>query len=288
MGGHSELVVGQKRRSPSNTVYGFDRISLAFDRPESPISEAVLWKHCSDLDVRIAQLPYQSRWKAQMAIYQPTADCLKLLHDSMRHDIAVLVTYVEFACDLLTTSSEYADRWRDEFVAAASVRYQQQPASWFKGTCYYGRRSDTASRRSNVVAVYSDRPSKLNNARPRKQAPPCLHIEWRVSGADALERHGVACLNDLILFDHQSFWNRNVRLHKLPKLTALGRLLATSAENQRSTRDDASRQRAVRWRAKHSVDKKFMMHNALLETRELTEKLEKVLFTDWLIATVAH
>lgn len=153
-----------------------------------------------------------------------------------------------------------------------------------RGICtyYFGRRTDVKKHRPNVLAVYADRPSKLGNARPAKGTPPCLHIEWRVSGSPALEGYGIVSLDDLIQFDHPRFWNEHIRLYQLPKPTPLGQLLANACGADSGVSGSALRKRAAQWRNKYSLCENFVMHNAIRETPGVEKKLKTIAFSAWL------
>lgn len=156
----------------------------------------------------------------------------------------------------------------------------------YRGTWYYGRRTDGTNKRSSVLAVYADNPSKLNNARPADDLPPSLHIESRATGSATLATLGIVGLDDLIQFDHPLFWNKHIRLYQLPKPTALGRLLAETCGADSNVSGSALRKRAARWKEQYSIENKFIMHNALLANPNLVHRLKTVPFSEWLELTV--
>ncbi len=194
-------------------------------------------------------------------------------------------TYVELACDLLADCEGQAQCWCDDFFATARVQYQRHPVVR-NGTLFYvGRRYNQNGQRHNgkVMAVYCDRPSKLNNAQPDKRLPPDLHIEFRVTGFTTLSKLGITSLDDLLQFDHRKFWDRHIQIFELPtKPTALGRLLAAASGAHTDVSGTALRRRAARWITKHSLGENFVLHNALRATPKLTPMLNSVPFTVWL------
>ena len=265
-------------------IFGFDRITIWLDLPELPIAKYLLESHCTGLEVQVIQMRHNARWKCRLAILQPTSQFLVLLAKALGHDASVLVTYAEIACDLPADSRRQAVLWCNEFLALTRMRYQRQAVVRYENSYYYGRRTDPKGRRANVLALYFDRPSKLNNAQPADDLPPCLHIEWRATGSAALEQLGIVSLEDLIRFDFQRFWNEHIHLYQLPNKTQLGRLLATACDADIDVSGTALRRRAERWKQKHSIHRNFIMHNALLGTTKLAPRLKHISFIAWVKA----
>ena len=270
-------------------IFGFDRVTLWLDRPELPTSQNALAKHCTKINVSLEQMIHHPRWKLKVDVHQPTIDFFHALAKALGNDVAAVVSYVEIACDIHDSMGQFAQRWCRAFLASAYMRYQQQTVVLFEKLFYFGRRAGRkAGRRGNVLAVYADKPSKINNARPAEDAPPCLHIEWRATGSATVELLGIFSIADLIRFDHERFWNEHIRMYQLPKPTELGRLLAGASGQEINVSGSALRKRATKWRAnqQHNIDDIFVMHNALLNTRKINSHLKKVSFTDWLKATL--
>ncbi len=262
-------------------IFGFDRVTLWLDRPELPIALGRLKRHCTKIKVDLQQMLYQARWKLRLEIFQPTAECLELLEKALGDDIAVQLTYVEIACDFPGNGKKQTRQWRNAFLGAAKMKYQRQSVVRDKTTWYFGRRTDGEKRSPQVLAVYADKPSKLNNARPSADLLPCVHIEWRATGNPVLASLGIISLGDLIQFDHRRFWNVHIRLYELPKPTALGRLLAKVYGTETNVSGSALRMRTARWIKNHTTEGKFVMHNALLTDPEIAKDLNKVPFLEW-------
>ena len=275
----------RKSRKRHPAIFNYDRFTLWLSHAELPIPLEQIKRHCTDAKFHVRQMPFNAFWKAQLAVFQPTKRCLRLLAKALGNEISTLPTYVELACDLLANSEARAKRWCDDLFAKARVRYQRNPVVGNGTVRYIGDRYDQNGRRRNgrVLAAYCDRPSKLNNAQPDKRQPPDPHIEFRVSGTTTLSALGIRSLDDLLQFDHRRFWDRHIRMFELPpKTTALGRLLATASGADAAVSGTALRRRAARWRAKHSVDGMFVMHNALRATPKLVPMLNSVPFSVWL------
>lgn len=270
-------------------IFGFDRYTFWIDRPELSITQKRIKKHCTDFKAILGQMPYNANWKLQVELFQPTIKCLELFKAGLGSDVRALINYVEFACDVPVTTKKQAKWWQKNFIGSAKMMYQRQNVTRCEGTDYYGRRTDkNASKRSNVLAVYSDRPSKINNERPDENALHCLHVELRATGSAVLANHGVVSLEDLALFDHESFWNKNIRIYQLPNLTDLGRLLVKLSGSNKHISSTALRKKARKWMNDfRNDDGDFVMHNALLATPKLAEQLNTLTFNEWLDAMVS-
>lgn len=269
-----------------SVIYGFDRVTAWLDHPELPRAALNLRAHCTKAVVSVEQMPQNARWKLQLELFQPTVECLIRLADALGTNIAASVTYVEIARDIPARSKGRARQWRNSLLEFAKMKSQHQPVLRRKTNWYYGRRSDGNGRRSKVLVVYADRPSKLNNARPPVGTPPDLHTEMRCTGSAVLADVGIVTLEDLIHFDHQQFWHEHLRLYRLPKPTDLGRLLAKIAGTDPDVSGSALRKRSAKWTEEHSIDELFVMHNALRSTPQLAKYLRKVSFPEWLQETV--
>lgn len=273
-------------------IYGFDRIALWVDIAELPISEEALKAHCANIEVTLMQMPHNARWKLKIALFQPTRHCLRLLKEALGHDIAVLVSYVEIAFDLPATSAEQARLRRNCFLASAKMRYQHHPVVLDKhGTVFYfGRRHKMKGKKwvrcGHVMAAYSDKPSKILNARPTNNAPPCTHIEHRAFGSAAIADIGIVSLDDLIDFDHPAFWELHIHLYQLPLRKVVGYQLAKAAGASLEVGDAAFCKRAANWVSDNSIqdayDSNFIMHNALRDPPELYKAFKKISFLAWL------
>lgn len=276
-----------KARVKQSAIYAYDRVGVWLDRPELPFPDNILKDQCCKVVVDPRQAPYQARWKLKLEIFQPTIKCLIRLVKALGNEVAVQISYAEIACDLPSTSKRLARLQCDSFMAAAKMQYKSDSVVQFGRTYYFGRRTNGKKRLPRVLAVYADRSSKLLNARPEDSSAPSMHIEARLSGSPSLEQEGIACLNDLIHFDHHAFWERCLRLYQLPKCkTELGRLLATVSGDAPTVSGSALRKRASRWLERHAlVDggrEVFVMHNALRSTPNLAKKLHKISFVKWL------
>jgi hypothetical protein len=65
--------------------------------------------------------------------------------------------------------------------------------------------------------VYADLPCRITGE------VYCVHVEWRLNGARALQRAGLGTVSDLLLLDLHLFWQRRLLMRSV-NVQALGRL----------------------------------------------------------------
>ena len=251
--------------------HGFDRIKLWLDHSEYPGDLDEVRMHCGDVVHTVGQMPYGAVWKSSLELYQPTCECLRLVRTALGSEVRIQPDYVEIAIDLIPTPARphLAKSLERAFLASAVPKYHRREAVCVEGTWYFERRTEQGvDRRPNVLTCYADRPSKINNKTPAADAVPCLHIEWRISGIQALRRHGLRNLDDLLALKHSQFWPRHIELFTLPGSTQLGRLLGNADGSADDASGQAYRQRAARWIRRHSIstvhgESVFVLYNAL-------------------------
>lgn len=258
-------------------IDGVDRVTIWLDRPVSESEMDALRDHCTDLKVIPGQPKFQANRKCKLELFQPTRKCLRLLRQIFGAEINADLTYVELARDVILPKRARM-ALRAAFLQAAKVPHQRALFVQYEGTYYCGRRAGNDARDGSVLVLYTDHPSKLNNARPAADALKCFHVELRLSGKAALAKHGIRSLDDLIQFDHERHWQKSLNVFVLPSKTKLGRLLAACCGGRADATDTAYLKRANRWLAEHSLDGQFIMHNALKATPVLARYLVK---TDW-------
>jgi hypothetical protein len=82
----------------------------------------------------------------------------------------------------------------------------------------------------NVPVCYSDRPSRITGEEY------CLHLDWRISGKEALQRVGIGSIQNLLSFDFHQFWRTRLLFYAVD-LRKLGRAynngLVLRKENRR-------------------------------------------------------
>lgn len=269
--------------------HGFDRFKVWFDRSEIPFQIGILFPHCRDAVPTLCEMPYGANWKSNLEIFQPTMQCIEILRNCIGSDVRVLLEYAEIVIDVIPPPNRplLAKQLEKAFLKAAVPKYHRRVAICINGTWYFERRTDgDLRRRPNVLTVYSDRPSKINN-KDVEGAVPCLHIEWRVSGSEAMQRIGLRTLDDLIAFSPGQFWPQHVELYAMPGSTQLGRVLSRLKGGKEDASDQAFRKRAAGWMLEHSVksthnDEVFVIYNALKANERRAFKPYKIAFKKWL------
>lgn len=271
------------RRSPP-LLYGRYRCIEGFDRAHFWLNQALslshfkaLDAHCGSYAVRATQPRYQASRKCFLALHQPTPRCLEILRELLGSEVNAELTYAEVTRDLQLAQS-VSTQLRQVFARAIQVPYQRALSVDHKGSRYWGIRSKAGSSQGSVLTLYTDCPSKLHNARPPSDAPPCFHVEWRATGKAALAKLGLRSVDDLIDFDHEHHWDTSLNLFDMPRKTDLGRLLAACQGGRSDATDTAYRKRATRWIETYSQDGEFVLHNALKAVPKLALHLDR---TDW-------
>lgn len=264
------------------TAHGYDRITLWTDGPDLAFAPKKLSHHCQHIEVTYGQMHFQPTAQIKVDLFQPSTKCLELIASELCRGTAVLITYVEIALDLLADNDQDSNRWKIELLKSVRMRYQRNVVLQSEdgdkdGAHYFGRRRDR-----NTLAVYADNPSKLNVANAKGNDSPCLHIEWRASGSDALFALGIVSIEDLIKFDHEAFWNEGLCFYRMPRRTELGRILTRAATQREDVGDAALRKRARNWEALNSdVRGNFILHNALLGKAHIVRQLLPMTISEW-------
>lgn len=262
-------------------IDGVDRVTICLDRSVSESELDELREHCTNLKVIHVQPKFQANRKCKLELFQPTRQCLRLLRKTLGAEINADLTYVELARDI-TIPKKARTALYAAFMQSVKVPHQRALFVKYKNTYYCGRRAENDDRDGSVLVLYTDRPSKLNNARPAADALKCFHVELRLSGKAALAKHGIRSLDDLIQFDHEQHWHTSLNFFVLPSKTEVGRLLAACCRGRSDASATAYLKRANRWLEKHSLDDKFVLHNALKATPALARYLVKADWSDLL------
>lgn len=268
-------------------VFSYDRIGLYIDHSDWPLPMERLEAMCGGIKVLPANIPYQARWKQQIHLFQPTAKALRILNDALKGGVAAGLSYAEIAFDVLHPDPQHVKAIRNSFLASVKLRYGRDKVVRRIATYYFRRRTTGATRTPKNLALYADKPSKLDNGSHYLEGLPCAHFEIRISGSDSLEKEGIVSLQDLIRFNHRAFWERNLRLYSVPSQpTKLGRMLALLDGASTEVSGTALRKRAIRWMERHSISHEqsmnFVLHNALLASPKLAQKLTQLTFREWL------
>jgi hypothetical protein len=153
----------------------------------------------------------------KMSIHQPNLATLNFLNDTRK---SYRIMQVHIALDLVTATAS---------GAIGLHRYMQtrliksgRPAKLSYWHVDYGFAQEPSSiylggrvRRGVELILYSDRKSKAI------KVSPCLHIEWRLMGAEHLRKMSLSSAQQIINLDHRDFWNERLRLWKPPSFAKL-------------------------------------------------------------------
>jgi hypothetical protein len=271
--------------------HGFDRIKVWLDQTEYPGCLDDLTPHCRGVEFTCGQMLYNAQWKSAIELFQPTQTGLRVLQHALQDSsVAQQPSETEIVIDLIPNAAHrhLAKKLERAFVTVAVPKYHRREALYEKGTWYFERRTGpNGSPREHVLTTYADRPSKLSNRHIRDGDPPCLHIEWRVTGVAAMQKLGLFTVDDLIAFQHKKFWPKHVYLHALPRKTDLGRLLARAKHASNEVSGTALRRRADRWLQQYATPtvkgrSQFVLYNALRGTKRRLLERHRVTFKQWL------
>lgn len=284
---HNRSLIDRQHSFTPYPVFGYDRIGLYLDHADRPVPIEQLETTCSGIEIAPANIPYQARWKQQIHLFQPTPRALRILDEALKGGVAVGISYAEIALDILHPDKRHLKAIRNSFLASVKFHYGRDEVILDESTYYYCRRSTGTTRTPKNLVLYADNPSKLHNGRHDHDGLPCCHFEMRISGSDSLEKEGIVSLQDLISFKHRAFWERNLRLYSVPtQPTKLGRMLALADGASTEVSGTALRKRANRWMERHSISHErsmnFVLHNALLASPKLAQKLTQLTFREWL------
>jgi hypothetical protein len=84
-----------------------------------------------------------------------------------------------------------------------------------------------AWRAPNKICFYRDKPCRLTGE------IHCLHLEWHLNGLRAVRRAGIESGQDLVDFDHRSFWDPRLLLFDVD-IERLGRLVRNQSTGKKS------------------------------------------------------
>lgn len=179
-----------------------DVLHLWFKAPLAPKDLRWLNGHCGKVhtgrSLRIAEPAwFDTSYQQTLRLFQPDEEALRWL--AKRND--VLLTHVELTLDVISEDAEellglipaqFVQRWHRK----------RQPSRWENGNYRTGR----LGQKGMVFQFYADRASKVTGE------VDCFHAEAKVYGSAALRRLGIIHPRDLIGFNHDEFWQRNLVL----------------------------------------------------------------------------
>lgn len=177
---------------------------------------------------------YDSRVIQSLWVNQPEQEFLRYVHS---HGLSIRIVRVHIALDLITRSKADARRLQDFFVRhLLPFSRPNEDVSWNGSTSYFG--FESARQGGSSVAIYSDYPSKLDDA------SPCCHVEWRPARTKALQNFKAQSPALLLGLDHRDFWAKAAKLVQTPSHDAVAALWLRAFTSRSNT---AGRTFPFRW-----------------------------------------
>lgn len=161
-------------------------------------------------------------------VHQPTRaalDFLELLAPASLCAVHVALDLRAADAAGASTLRAYIERRLVKNLAPARLSHTHEDTRYIGSTSnkwtnpITGESGISISRRGTGIALYSDKPSKV------EPAVPCVHVEYRVEGTDEVKRQLLAW-NDLRALDHRAFWDERLRLRRPPPFEHLVRAVA--------------------------------------------------------------
>lgn len=192
-------------------------------------------RHCGRFYRDAVKLPEPlgNRYMLVDFFHQPQPRIFELIEE---HGLQLFQLHV--ALDL--TTSTFDEAIEGQRFIEHRIQRSSRPvnlSSWEgETTAYIGR---TQSLAGAQIVVYSDHRSKVGRF-------PCVHVEYRIRGVQALEREKFGCPSDVVALNHQEFWAQRLQLRTPPTFDKLVRhRVRHLARNQRRPNVDTI-QRTVR------------------------------------------
>jgi hypothetical protein len=145
------------------------------------------------------------KWFWTVFVHQPTIAALDVLQ---RSTSPFRITQVHVSLDLLPTDLRQALTLQRYIESRLVVTKRPSARSVHVDDCttYFGK----GARRGSEVVLYSDRRSKAEQTRA------CLHIDWRIKGAEALRAASLSTPTDVVELNHRRFWDERLLLWRAP------------------------------------------------------------------------
>ena len=198
-----------QRIVPAGVIAYVDKIQLWL---KTPLGTELDWlrSECGGLHhVRKSKRWDRSRsYRQRLQLLQPSLKVLQWLSALE----GVLLNYLELALDLTFDSEEERDE-AHEFVCHYHVKrwHREQKIKFVKGSRYTGRRAVP-----NKLVSYADLACRITGE------VYCVHLEWRLNGAPAVERAAISTVRELLQLDVRQFWKERLILRTFD-YRALGR-----------------------------------------------------------------
>jgi len=154
-------------------------------------------------------------------IKQPNADTLMCLVDRVQYSGPILMNYAEVALDQIFASKAEAERFAVFLVQSLiqsrnsqPVKTKRQHTAYFKRKVINGRLSD------HNIAIYSHEGARMHHG------DPCCHLEVRYTTAESLGELGLYGPQDLLFFNFEAYFAKELTLYNINNAAAIERLVA--------------------------------------------------------------
>lgn len=246
-------------------VLAYDRLHFWLDHPLPAIPSAL---HEDDRVKVIARsMQYHPVWQTKIELLQPDVELLAACSGMIGSRYRTELSKAEIKLDLLTRTRSDAKHLQAIFLEHLLIESSSYPVKIEKGTAYFKPPTNAHGNPSpfNFV-VYSDNPNK-------ETGRPCCHLEWRVSGAAALENIGLITLENCTGFNHRDFWSKRLHLFTCPSKAAIGRWLQPDNADVSPT---MLTNRADKFLKPHLHNSTLILQNCFVENPDLIELLTPV------------
>ncbi|HRZ05802.1 MAG TPA: hypothetical protein P5102_06570 [Candidatus Competibacteraceae bacterium] len=187
------------RKNPVILKINPDRVMDYCDTVEVMMTGCLSSEQQNYIQYRSGELIYSKR-KAEhlsnfirwLSIHQPTVESVRrLIEVTQEAKIEVHLYRVDFARDYVFNTFEEAWEWGEFFKRHLVKRWHgKQTVGGYEDAMYY------SSNRANVSlnqAVYDDLPNRFTGQ-------PNVHLEFRITGKQALGRYGINHLEDIVRY----------------------------------------------------------------------------------------
>ena len=215
-------------------VYGyFDRIQFWLKLPIGDAQIEHLKRQCGKggIYVENRRARFNPKYVQRIELKQPTKSALTWL--SHRQD--AFINVVEVALDLVFETLLDRDATKElfdkHFIRSWHRKDQQivflkRQADGAPERIYNFSRAqtryDATGWKANSTVIYKESHTRVTGELN------CVHIEWRLKGAKSVCNAGFKTGNDLLRFDHRSFWKKKLKLSYIDP-ERLGRYLRNKA-----------------------------------------------------------
>lgn len=188
---------------PSSTHEYIDTIQVWLQKPPLGSEISIVRGACGSIgEIENEPAWWDERWKQRLLLHQPQ-DALFEYFDS-RND--VLLNRVDVSLDLTFLSPAEVDEIERIFhLHFFKSHHRNQKIKWFHGTRYTGMRWENR----NIVSSYGDKFCRVSGE------PHCFHIDWSITGRQALKQAGLDTFQSLLDLDYRAFWERRLRFKQV-------------------------------------------------------------------------